>query len=60
MTSPGLGYQININVDEIFLLTFIGSNFVFSSLTDHGEEERERHDFALGKLEKARDEWNKQ
>ena len=26
---------------------------------DHGEEERKRHDLALEKLQKARDEWNK-
>ena len=26
---------------------------------DHGEEERKRHDVALEKLQKARDEWNK-
>ena len=40
-------------------LAFSGTNFVFSRLTDHGEEERKRHDLALEKLQKARDEWNK-
>ena len=40
-------------------LAFSGTNFVFSKLTDHGEEERKRHDLAFGKLQKARDEWNK-
>ena len=40
-------------------LTFSGTNFVFSRLTDHGEEERKRHDLALKKLERARNEWNK-
>ena len=40
-------------------LAFSGINFVFSRLTDHGEEERKRHDLALRKLQKARDEWNK-
>ena len=40
-------------------LAFIGSNFVFSRLTDHGEEEHKRHDLALEKLQRARNEWNK-
>ena len=39
-------------------LAFSGTNFVFSQLTDHGEEERKRHDLALEKLQKARDKWN--
>ena len=39
-------------------LAFSGMNFVFSRLTDHGEEERKRHDLALEKLKRARDEWN--
>ena len=39
-------------------LTFSGTNFVFSRLTDYGEEERKRHDLAVEKLQKARDEWN--
>ena len=38
---------------------FSGSNFVFSRLTDHGEEERKRHDLALEKLQRARNEWNR-
>ena len=40
-------------------LAFSGTNFVFSRLTDHGAEERKRHDLALEKLPKARDEWNR-
>ena len=40
-------------------LAFSGTNFVFSQLTDHGEEEQKRHDLALEKLQRARDEWNK-
>ena len=40
-------------------LAFSGTNFVFSTLTDHGEEEQKRHDFSLEKLQKVRDEWNK-
>ena len=34
-------------------LAFSGTNFIFSILTDHGAEERKRHDLAL---ERARDE----
>ena len=40
-------------------LAFSGTNFVSSRLTDHGAEERKRHDLALEKLQRARDEWNK-
>ena len=40
-------------------LAFSGTNFVFSRLTDHGEEERKRYDLALEKLQRARDECNK-
>ena len=40
-------------------LAFSGTNFIFSRLTDHGEEERKRNDLALKKLQRARDEWNK-
>ena len=40
------------------ILFTIGS-FVFSRLADHGTEERKRHDLALEKLQRARDEWNK-
>ena len=40
-------------------LAFSGTNFVFSRLTDHDEEERKRHDLALERLQRARDEWNK-
>ena len=40
-------------------LAFSGTNFVFSRLTDHGEEERKRHDLALEKLQRARDKWNR-
>ena len=39
-------------------LAFSGTNFVFSQLTGHGEEERKRHDLVLEKLERARDKWN--
>ena len=40
-------------------LSFSGTNFVFSRLTDHSAEERKRHDLALEKLQGARDEWNR-
>ena len=40
-------------------LAFSGTNFVSSRLTDHGAEERKRHDLALEKLQRERDEWNK-
>ena len=39
-------------------LAFSGTNFVFNRLTDHGEEERKRHDLALEKLQRTRDKWN--
>ena len=39
-------------------LAFSGTNFVFSRLTDPGEEEHKRHDLALEKLQRARNEWN--
>ena len=40
-------------------LVFRGTNFVFSRLTDHGAEELKRHDLALKKLQRTRDEWNR-
>ena len=40
-------------------LVFSGTYFIFSRLTDHGEEERKRHDLALEKLQRARDKWNR-
>ena len=39
-------------------LVFGGTNFVFSRLTDHGAEERKRHDLADEQLQKARDQRN--
>ena len=41
-------------------LAFSGTNFVFSRLTDLGEEESEKHDLALERLQSARDEQNKE
>ena len=40
-------------------LAFSGNNFIFSSLTDHVAEEHKRHDLALEKLQRERDEWNR-
>ena len=37
-------------------LAFSGTNFVFSRLTDHGAEERKRRNLALEKLQRTRDE----
>ena len=37
---------------------FSGTNFVFSRVTDHGEEERKRHDLAVEQLQRARNKWN--
>ena len=39
-------------------LAFIGTNFFFSKLMDHGEKERKRHDLALEKVQRACDKWN--
>ena len=33
-------------------LIFSGTNFVLSRFTDHGPEERKRHDLALEKLQR--------
>ena len=41
------------------VLAFSSTNFVFSRLTDHGVEERIRHDLALKKLQRERDERNR-
>ena len=40
-------------------IAFSGTNFVFSKLTDHGAEERKRHDLALERLQRGSNEWNK-
>ena len=40
-------------------LDFSGTSFVSSRLTDHGAEECKRHDLALEKLQRVRDEWNR-
>ena len=40
-------------------LAFSGTNSVFNRLTDHGAEIRRRHDLAEEKLQRAREEWNR-
>ena len=40
-------------------LVLSGTNYIFSRLTDHGVEERKRHDLALEKLQRTRDEWDR-
>ena len=40
-------------------LAFSGTNFVFSRLTNNGAKERKRHDLTIEKLQRARDEWNR-
>ena len=40
------------------VVLFSGTNFVFNRLTDHGAEERKRHDLAIENLQKARDNSN--
>ena len=40
-------------------LAFSGTDFIFGRLTDHGKEERKRQDRAFEKLQRVRDEWNK-
>ena len=41
-------------------LAFSRTSFVFSRLTDHGENERKRHDLSLKRLHKTRNEGNKE
>ena len=48
-----------IGGEVVNALAFSGTNFVFSRLTDHGAEERKRHDLTLKKLQKAGDEGNR-
>ena len=43
----------------VHALAFSGTNSVFSRLTDHGAEIRRRHDLAEEKLQRAREEWNR-
>ena len=40
-------------------LAFSGTNAAFSLLGDHGGTERKRHDLAMERLNKAREDWNR-
>ena len=40
-------------------LAFSSTNVSFNRLTDHGAEERKRHDLEEEELQRARDKWNK-
>ena len=51
--------QFTVGGAVVNALAFSGTNFIFSRLTDHSAEERKRHDLALEKLQRARDEWSK-
>ena len=41
-------------------LAFSGTNYIFSTFSDHGEAERKRHDIALEDLQRDRDKWNQE
>ena len=41
-------------------LAFSGTNAAFSLLGDHGGAERERHNLAIERLSKAREDWNRE
>ena len=41
-------------------LAFSGTNAAFSMLSDHGGTERKRHDIAMERLSKAREEYSKE
>ena len=54
-----VSFLFTVGVAVVNPLAFSGNNFVFSRLTDHGAEERKRHDLALEKLQRTREEWNR-
>ena len=41
-------------------LAFSGTNFIFGQLGDHGGTEMKRHNLAVEKLSKAREDWNRE
>ena len=45
--------------DNMFLITFIASDFVFKTLAGNDEENLKRHALALEKFQRTRDKWNK-
>ena len=40
-------------------LAFSGTNFIFGQLGDHGGTEMKRHNLAVERLSKAREDWNR-
>ena len=52
-----VSFLFTIGGAAVNTLAFSGTNF--SRLTDHGAEERKRHFLALEKLQRIRDEWNR-
>ena len=49
---------LTIDGDVFIALAFSATNFVFSRLTDPGEDERKKHDLAIKRLQRTRDAWN--
>ena len=49
---------LTIDGGVFIALAFSATNFVFSRLTDPGEDERKKHDLAIKGLQRTRDEWN--
>ena len=41
-------------------LAFSGTNYIFSTFSDHEEAERKRYDLALEDLQRDRDKWNQE
>ena len=41
-------------------LAFLGTKYLFSTFSNHGEAERKRHDLALEYLQRDRDKWNQE
>ena len=50
---------LTIGGTAVNALAFSGTNFLFSRFMGYGEKECKRHDLALEKLQRARNEWNK-
>ena len=45
--------------EKLELIELIEFNFLLSRLVDHGEEECKRHNLALQRFQRERNEWNK-
>ena len=52
-------FTVTVSGAVVNALAFSGTYFVFSRIPDHGAEECKRHDLAEEKLQRARDEWNR-